>query len=106
MKRIKLIILVFSVMFFTISCHRGNAIIVNDGENDLSIYYSGEIKFNDDETKIQSISPDGYIHYKKNDRKLIAECDYHGQIKYELSDNGRQLDVNSEDGKKRLAVAI
>src|ERR1700683_2099126 len=106
MKKIIAIVLGFGVMLFASSCHRGNTIIVNDGENDLSIYYSGEIKFNDDETAISSISPDGYVRYKKNDRKLVAECDYHGQIKYELSDNGRPFDVNSEDGKKLMAIAI
>ncbi|HSZ84889.1 MAG TPA: hypothetical protein VK787_02600 [Puia sp.] len=106
MKKIKLIILVFGLALFTASCHRGNVMIMNDGENELSISYSGEIKFNDDETGIQSITPDGYLHYKKNDRKLNAECDYHGQIKYELSDNGRNIDLNSEDGKKILAIAV
>ncbi|HEX4371690.1 MAG TPA: hypothetical protein VHZ50_00145 [Puia sp.] len=106
MKKIKLVAIVFAVMLFTVSCHRGNVMIVNDGENEMSIYYSGEIKFNDDETGIQSITPDGYLHYKKNDRKLNAECDYHGQIKYELSDNGRSIDLNSEDGKKILAIAV
>jgi hypothetical protein len=106
MKKLPLLVAVVCAIFLSTSCHRGNAIIVNDGENDLSIYYSGDIKFNDDETGIQSITPDGYIHYKKNDRKLTVDCDYHGQLKYELSDDGRHLDVNSEDGKKLLAIAI
>ena len=106
MKKLQIIFGALFIVLITASCHRGNVMIVNDGENDLSIYYSGEIKFNDDETGIQSITPDGYLHYKKNDRKLNADCDYHGQIKYELSDNGRKIDVTSEDGKKILAIAV
>lgn len=106
MKKLQLVFAAISLVLLIASCHRGNVMIMNDGENELSISYSGEIKFNDDETGIQSITPDGYLHYKKNDRKLNAECDYHGQIKYELSDNGRSIDLNSEDGKKILAIAI
>ncbi len=106
MKQIKFVIAAFGLVLFITSCHRGNAIIINNGEGDLSIYYSGDIKFNDDETGIQSISPDGYVRYKKNGRKLVAESDYHGQIKYELDDNGRTLEINSQEGKRFLAVAI
>ena len=72
----------------------------------MSIYYSGEIKFNETEDAIQSMTPESYLRYTKNDRKLEADCKYHGEIKYQLSDDGRILNVNDPEGKKFMAFAI
>ncbi|HLX93123.1 MAG TPA: hypothetical protein VKR32_15675 [Puia sp.] len=104
--RLSVLLLFVMIGLSATFCNRGNAIIIGNGDGNLSIYYSGEIKFNDDETAIQGMSPDGYVHYKRNERKVNAECNYHGQISYELEDNGRKLDINSEEGKKFLAIAI
>ena len=49
-----------SIVFFA-SCHRGNNITISNGDDNLNISYTGDIKFNDDETAIKSISPGGYL---------------------------------------------
>ena len=103
----KLIAALAIVMLFTASCHhRGNRIVISDGTNKLDINYSGEIKFTEDETTIKSISPRGYLRYRKNDKRLEAHSIPGGDFKLELYDNGRKLSATDNDGKVFLADAI
>jgi hypothetical protein len=106
MKKLLILSVASCVLLFSTSCHHGNTMIINNGDGDMSIYYTGEIKFNDAENGIESMTPDSYMHYTKNNRKLEADCNYHGEIKYQLSDDGRVLNVNDEEGKKFMAFAI
>jgi hypothetical protein len=99
-------ILVALVLTFFISCDRGNTIITSDGKNHLEINYSGKITFNEDETAIENMSPDGYLRFRNNDKELVAESNYHGEIKYELYNNGKRIDPGETDGKKFVADAI
>jgi len=106
MKKIQNIIAAVCLLFLFAACHRGNSIMISSGDDNLSINYSGEIKFNDDETAIKSISHNGYLRYIRNDRKLLAENDSQGEIKYELYDNGKKINLNDQEGKLFLADAI
>lgn len=99
-------ILVALVLTFFISCKHGNTIITSDGKNHLEINYSGKITFNEDETAVESMSPDGYLRFRNNDKELVAESNYHGEIKYELYNNGKRIDPDETDGKKFVADAI
>ncbi len=80
--------------------------MISNGDDNLNITYSGDIKFNDDETSIRSISQNGYLKYKKNDKTLIAENNSHGEIKYEMEDNGRKINPNDDEGKSFLTNAV
>jgi GH24 family phage-related lysozyme (muramidase) len=87
--------------------HRGASTLrINDGFNDQQIKYRGKIKFNDDETAIESMSRRGYIKYTTNDKELNAELNKQGQIEYELYDDGAKVSINDVAGKKILAEAI
>ena len=79
---------------------------MSDGDNTVEIVYEGDINFNEDETAIQSISPRGYLRYRKNGDRLLAGNNDSGVVEYELSVNGRILDPRSEEGKAFLSRAI
>ena len=107
MKTGKLVTAVLVVIMITASCHhRGNRIITDNGRDRLEINYNGEIKFTDDETAIKSISPNGYLKYKRNDKKFEIHANAKGDFKLEMSDNGRKLNEADPDGKLFLAEAI
>lgn len=106
MKKSKLIGLALCLIIAAASCKRGNSITITNGHEYLKINYSGDIRFNDDETSIQSITPDGYLEFKKNHIKLLAESNFHGEVSYEIYDDGKKLDPLSNNGKRFIAEAI
>lgn len=82
----------------------GKMTFINDGIS-LKMEYDGKITFTEDEKAIQSISSDGYLRYKKDDVKIIAESNSKGEITYEIYEDGEKIGLN-ERGKKLLAEAI
>ena len=107
MKTIRNLTLLLVILVIAASCHRfGSRIIVNNGNGRLEIESTGEIRFTDDESSIQSISKNGYVRYRKNDQKLFAGYTNKGDLKYELFDNGKKINPESVEGKKFIADAI
>lgn len=72
----------------------------------VHIEYTGDVRFNDDETAIASLSPNGRLSYKKNKDEAVAVSDAKGAITYTLKSNGTTLDPNSAEGKAFLAASI
>ena len=85
--------------------HNEQRIVVNDNNNSLEIIYSGDMEFNDEETAIKQMSPGGYLEYRRNGEKLLAETDSRGEIIYSFSSNGRPLTADY-NGKTFLTRAI
>jgi hypothetical protein len=83
----------------------GSKIVVMDGDLSLSIEYSGEISFTEDETAIKNISPGGYLKYKKDKIKITAENNAKGELVYDLYENGQKIEDAAEK-KMMLANAI
>ena len=106
MKLVQTITAAFCVLLYTTACHRGNNITIMNGDDNLTINYSGEIKFNDAETKIEAISRNGYLKYKRNNKKLLAENDGQGAIKYEMYDNGKRLNSSDAEGNSFLEDVV
>lgn len=107
MNRLRNIVLIMlCTQLFFIACQTGNSIVTDDGINRKEIHYKGEIIFNDDETAIESISPDGYLQFRSNGRKLIVESNYHGGLAYKMYKGGKRLNEDEPAGKKFLAEAI
>ena len=79
---------------------------MSDGKNRVEIIYDGDIKFNDDETAIASISQRGYVRYRHNDDRLAAGNNDSGVVQYELSADGKPVDPGTPEGKAFLARAI
>src|SRR5437762_10454846 len=58
----------------------------------VRIEYTGDVRFNEDETAIGSLSPNGRLSYKKNSDEAIAASDAKGAITYTLKSNGTTVD--------------
>jgi hypothetical protein len=80
-------------------------ISINNGFNNLKIEFAGEVTFTDDEKGIESISPDRFVKYKYNRKKLFAESDGHGGVRYELYSGMSRVNVNG-DGRDFIAEAV
>lgn len=61
---------------------------INNGKQSAKIEVNGEILFNDDDTAIQNMSPNGSITYKKDDEKLVIVSDKQGNLSYKI--NGKE----------------
>lgn len=81
-------------------------ISIRNDDLDLEIKYTGEVRFNEDETSVQSMSPQGALFFRKNKFKLTAESDANGKITYEMYDGSSKLSINDAAGKQFLADAI
>src|SRR5665213_922446 len=80
-------------------------IIENSNNHYLRIEYSGRVAFNNEGTEISSISPDGYVEYQNNDKKLEAKNNGRGGISYELYEGYTKLNLD-DDGRKFIAEAV
>jgi hypothetical protein len=95
------------IMGLGTACHRHRSHIVvknEDGETEMT--YRGEIRFNDAETAIESISPGGYLNYRHNDEMLTAGADDRGVMGYDLFKDGNPVDTASEIGRAQLTRAV
>jgi hypothetical protein len=107
MKTLRNLSAILVLLILTTSCHHfGNRMVVNSGKDKLEINYSGEIKFTDDETAIQSISQNGYLNYQKNDKELRMRHDEKGGLKCVMFIGNRKLNPEDPEGKKLMAEAI
>jgi len=94
------------VLLLCNSCHRGNSMVMSNGDYKLSVYYDGEIEIADDENDFESISPHGFVKYSKKGYRLYAEGNHHGDVQYELSVNGHDVNPDSQEGKTLISMAI
>ena len=100
-----------SLLFLTSCANDGNkrpvTTIKSSGSDQptMKIEYSGTIKLNDSQTAFKSISPNGYVHYKKGDKKLVVQSTSEGQLAYEIYENDKQLALD-ETGKKVVSEVI
>ncbi len=115
MKKYKLSAFISGCLLLFLSCHYRSentkpsmpvtTISMDDGAVSTKIEYAGDIRFSGDSTAIESISPGGYLIYRKNEMKLFAASNPHGQITLELHDGNKSLVLN-ETGKHFMAEAI
>jgi hypothetical protein len=69
------------------------------------IKYSGKFQLTDDETAFKSISPGGYLKFRKNEERVTAESNLQGEIEYTIYDGKNKLALD-EQGRKLIAEAI
>ena len=86
--------------------HRKRTVRVSNDNSSLKIEYCGEVIFNDNETAIEDISPDGYVKYRKGDKCFVAKSNEEGNISYRVSDDDMQLDCNDADTREFITRAI
>lgn len=81
------------------------SITISEGNNYTQLKYSGKIVLTDDETGFQTISPGGFVKYRRNDQFMLAEGTLKGTIQYELSDNGNRISFDKK-GKQFVSGTI
>jgi hypothetical protein len=93
-----------SIASYTISGKESRIYLVNDTMS-LEIKYTGDIEFTDDEMAIKSISPKGYLQYKKGNSKLSAEGSIDSGLVIEIYDGQQRLALD-DHGRKYMAEAV
>jgi len=102
------IMIVVIIMALLAACGFGKkhtTIAENTNDHHLRIEYSGRVTFNAEGTAIRSISPDGYVEYQNDDKKLNAKNDGKGGVSYELYDGYTKINMD-EYGKEFIAEAV
>lgn len=88
--------------------HNGNnssTITVRIGDYYEQVKWSGRIELNEDENGIVYIQPGGYLKFKENDAKLLAESNLQGEISYKLYDGNNDLPLN-DSGKHFIGACL
>ncbi len=93
-----------SFMNISFPGHESRVVIRSDNMS-LDIKYSGDIVFNDEETAIERISPGGYLDYRKDNKRLLAEASANAGVVYTFYNN-EDYPAGDGSGKKFLEEAI
>jgi hypothetical protein len=89
------------------SCrHRGNRMVINNGDDNLELSYAGNVRFNDSETTIEAISEGGFVDYHHNRDRLRARPDDRGGVEIELFEHGEEVGNGTEEGRKLMARVV
>jgi hypothetical protein len=95
------------LVVLAVSCHhRGNRMVISSGDGNLDLNYAGDIRFNDSETTIESISEGGYLNYRHNGERLLAGPDAKGGVGIDCYERGEKIDAGSEEGRKLVARVV
>lgn len=70
------------------------------------IKYSGKFELTEDESGFKSISPGGYLKYRKNDTSVLIESNLQGVIDYHIEEGRYKLSLTDARGKSRVAEAV
>ena len=81
----------------------------SDSFSNYDIQVKGDIKVNDEDTGIRSISKGGYLKFSKktfgNKRSILVESDSNGQLHYEYYEGRKEVPFDPE-GRKWLAEVL
>ena len=98
------------LLLISTACHfhhyRKRTVRISNDNSSLKIEYCGQVVFNDNETAIEDISPNGYVKYRKDDKYFVAKRNEEGNISYRVSDDDMQLDCNDADTREFITRAI
>lgn len=106
MKKLSILILALAVIAIS-SCHRHHrhvTIVTRSNNYNMKLEYEGTMAFNNEGTKVEAISKDGFIDYKRNSDEIYAAPDAVGHIHYEL--NGTPVNQLDNMGQNMLDEAI
>jgi hypothetical protein len=108
-KKNPFLVLFLLVVISTMACNfsgRTRTVKVNNGDGVLKIEYHGDILFSEDGTRVEEISPEGYIRYRCNNQRIYIESDEDGVLKYKVYNNGQRLNKNDADAVEFLTNAV
>lgn len=69
------------------------------------IKWSGKAVLSEDETSIASIPPGGYLKFRENELKMVAESNLQGEIGYTLYDGHENLPLN-DSGRHFITACL
>ncbi len=101
-------VVAIGMVALTPSCHHYNRshMVISDGDDNLDISYTGDIRFNDSETAIQAISEGGYLSYRNNGERLMAGPDARGGVGIDLFEHREKIDAGSVEGRRMVARIV
>jgi len=67
--------------------------------------YLGRFELSDDERHFTSISPGGYLKYRKNDTSVLVESNLQGVLEYRILEGSEKIPMDAR-GQARVAEAI
>ncbi|MES2778068.1 MAG: hypothetical protein V4722_28090 [Bacteroidota bacterium] len=79
---------------------------VENDHSSLRIKYSGKIIFSEDQTEIEHISRNGFVHYKKDGKTFVVKSNDGGDMTYTIYDGHRRLHYQDEDAKAFVSEAV
>ena len=88
------------------SRHRTTTIRVRNHNSTLKIQYAGKIVFNENETAIEYLSPNGFVKYRKDNQTFAVRRQGNGKLTYEIQDGNRWLDYNDAYAKVFVAKVV
>jgi len=105
MKKIKIALVALSITA-AFGCRRGSHVVISSSDNNtkIKLEYWGNVKLNNDQTAIASISHGGFVDYKKNDDEIRVTNGKNGLFSYEQ--NGSKAVALDADGRALLSEAI
>jgi len=100
--------LTLSVYFTFTRYERRNTSVIrtSNGSEEREVSSRGKIRFNENETLIESVSRNGFLKYRNNTIKLKATANEQGGVVYQLSEDGTRLNINDKYGRQVLAEVI
>jgi hypothetical protein len=100
------LLIVLSVVACNFHGHRTKTVKVNNDNDHIKIEYCGAVTFADDGMAIEDIAPNGYIKYNNNGRRVYAESDEDGVIRYKLYDGNRRLHMSDPEAHEFMSHAV
>jgi hypothetical protein len=110
MKKTTLFVIASAMLFSITACYhhgyRTRTVKANDDNNELKIEYNGNIIFNEKETDIVSMEPDGYIKYRKNNNRITIQSNENGDLNIKVYKNGTRLNNADEESQDIINKAL
>ena len=89
------------------SCHhRGNRMVINNGDDNVDLNYAGDIRFNDSETTIEAITEGGFVNYWHNADRVLAGPDGKGGVEIEMYEHGEKIGTGTAEGRKLMTAMV
>jgi hypothetical protein len=109
-KRNPFVTAILFIVVVSTACHyhryRTRTVSVSNDHSSLKIEYCGDIIFNNNETAIEEMAPGGYVKYRKDDDRFVAECNDQGHISYKVTEADTRLNISDPRAKEFVARTI
>lgn len=85
--------------------NNNGTVTVTNGDYYEQVKWSGKIELSEDENSIDKLAPGGYLKFRENDAKMIAESNLQGEISYTLYDGNSKLALD-DSGRHFIRASL